>query len=1352
MAPARAAQRQPNPPFVASLVVAGGVLLGTVACLLNLPGVALVAISILIGSKLHPSPQLTGKPDARTRMPTPASAYEEQLVAAHSRWMAAGRVALVPSRHWLPGKDPYLTWMAAPAMAAAAAMLPSAHFATNLANAVVAFNLTCAVPGALRDVGREGVPMPGSKWSDARGLGVAALLPSAIGGLFAVVAAVGSWLLLSPGRANPADPHAPNQLLAAGYRWLAANIEHLPVWMLPPARAGIPWLQLAGWCLGLAVAGVMLALSRRLKAEVTATWKALVAGRDEWRPRWEQVKVVGQSFPELLERKRVGRAQVDLFSCSAAVQSDAIIRQAGTIAATIGTAGDTMLLPSPSLDSQGEEVPFTRHPTRFRVVFWEEGLPSPTQYAGDEEEMRLILECGMHAASPVVPAPLLQDLVEISAEQPQEEDPADTDHDGKVSLAERWAMLMGRAPEPEPQFRPAAWVTTWVGAGGDALRIQIGPSLAAKLGCQVIGDHRAAGKRGVLYIGDLSGRVQLDASACPFLGGEEQKKVAAAARAKDPAAELHQVMLTVFTQLATEDVWVEAWRASLKMNQNPPTIAHAHSRTLTLPDGTELQVTVFLVRQGQSLAQYATTDIEAKLATALNAKKFVNVAGLMQAPGLGQAADRHPMALRVVTSPKAVPQIARLSVRGADTDAALEVLAGYVNSAFNDAKLARPEVIRVRCLTRQDARGHIWSMQVRLYDGVTLDEVRRKADKLKLSMGCEWLRVTGDKYGCRIVAGADWSRLPAGSLSKPDQVDVVGLDWEQAWIDGNVMSLSGNTPEVVDSNPLPDNPLVQRILLKIPAGLSFTQLKMARSKLETATQNGFIDIRESKEKGAGFAEMLVAKVSPLRFPEPYRFEIAPNPDRVPFATGIEGAPVEMVLKDMAHFMVVGVTGGGKTAAAQALLTGALLSGADCAIVDAQKYAADYAFARDYCNGWATSVLDAAALMEALYAEVKRRAEVNGRYGVGSVLELPEDVRPRQQFVFADEFFGLIAVGDRPSPKPEPDRELEAQRLAEWAEYNARRRIAYLTGRIAAEARSAGFHLVLMTQKLTRDMIPSSLADLKANLNRIGLGKMNSGDKMSAFREPDRLPELGAEIPPGRGIFEPVAGEPRIVQFWYAPQAEMAEHLAEQLEPVEGRVIDLKPFQVDPQAKAAFTVSDDEEPKFSVVDDDDEEPDGPVETVNLGRVRLDLNLELPPAPPADNPEVEQVDPQLLADAAMAEDADDLETYPGSFEDPDDQVEIEEAAVGGDEGDGVADDDEESGMPDALRVPRRAWVSAHTLIDPEPPADPARPAEPEADDDELDDFLPPPPKPSRIREDRSPRGRVVFGGSRARITGF
>ena len=335
-------------------------------------------------------------------------------------------------------------------------------------------------------------------------------------------------------------------------------------------------------------------------------------------------------------------------------------------------------------------------------------------------------------------------------------------------------------------------------------------------------------------------------------------------------------------------------------------------------------------------------------------------------------------------------------------------------------------------------------------------------------------------------------------------------------------------------------------MFRIPSGLDVPRLKAAKKKIATASENGFVDVTVGVEPST--VRLLVARSDPMPSMAPYRFDFDPGrrPDRVRRRhrrrAGDDG-PVRDRAPDAGRHLRRR-----QDRRRAGAVEGALARGAEVAVIDVQKGCADFRFAEPWTMAMTGDLMDAAATMGALYAEVQRRRDLNAAHGVGSVQLLPEAIRPPDVFVFIDEFFGLISSAEKPATKPETNPDLEAGRLEALAAYNAKAKIAYLTGRIGAEARSAGFHLVLMTQGLTSKMkLPSSIADLKLNSNRILLGKANHGDRTSALRQPESAPDPGDVVPQGRAVYEPVVGQAKLVQFWYDSTAAYTAWLDDNVE-------------------------------------------------------------------------------------------------------------------------------------------------------------------------------------------------------------
>jgi hypothetical protein len=268
-----------------------------------------------------------------------------------------------------------------------------------------------------------------------------------------------------------------------------------------------------------------------------------------------------------------------------------------------------------------------------------------------------------------------------------------------------------------------------------------------------------------------------------------------------------------------------------------------------------------------------------------------------------------------------------------------------------------------------------------------------------------------------------------------------------------------------------------------------------------------------------------------------------------------------VPKQEVHLAIIGKSGSGKTVAAQALLYGAAIKGYEIYVIDPMKGAADFKFLEPYARAMATTIHDGAATLKAIYADVERRKNLNAKYGTASIADLPDNVRPAPILVFIDEFTSLI-VSEKVPRQPFDDPELEAERQQQMRISSDRMSIAYYTGKLAREARSAGVSLGLGTQKLmaaSLEAVPGG-GDLKSNLSRLLLGPTSQGERMSALRAFDQAPDPGETMPTGRGVWESSIRTGVLIQAWYAPAAQLGEELAKRIDPLATEQhLDITPF-------------------------------------------------------------------------------------------------------------------------------------------------------------------------------------------------
>lgn len=597
----------------------------------------------------------------------------------------------------------------------------------------------------------------------------------------------------------------------------------------------------------------------------------------------------------------------------------------------------------------------------------------------------------------------------------------------------------------------------------------------------------------------------------------------------DPEAILsqeHQNLAERFTQLVEEYNWSVIWESVLKRGSINPTIQHGVTAERELADGKTIKRMAFFTPWGIDPTEFF--GLEPKLATALSSAPFVSVTGWTQQ----NSGERHPQAFTIYWSGTAIPTSPDLI---APSNAAQWALAGQINAAFDDLHLTRPVVVEAKHLSRRSSKRHLWQITLQLYGGVTSADIRSRSERFRRAIKAQWLRVDDAPRGCVLYVGAEPGQVELQN-AQADSLRLSALDFDQAWQDAGVLGANGDVPHLTNLGHLPHNAMVEVRDFVLPPGVDRTRVRSAVGKLKSGTGNTFIEVRESPD-GAASVRLLVSKQNPLPTMVPFDFTIAADIDGFAFATGIEGEPIVFDPTESPHLLVAGTTGAGKSALLQGLLYGAAAKKAEVYIIDPVKGCADFVFLRDYAKAFASDPIEAAAVMKAVYAEVSRRKTLNAEYGVGSVFELPEELRPRRMVVMIDEFTSLIGRGDRVSKQPFDDPEQEAERQLQIAIDLAKEQVGVYAGKFAREARSAGVTLFLGTQKLMAkllDTLPGG-SDLKTNLARILLGKASQGERMSALRAFDDAPTLEGDIPKGRGLWEPLTSTAVAIQAWYTTQ-------------------------------------------------------------------------------------------------------------------------------------------------------------------------------------------------------------------------
>lgn len=874
-----------------------------------------------------------------------------------------------------------------------------------------------------------------------------------------------------------------------------------------------------GWTLLPAgiVAGVMAGVSPPWRAASLGAWKARQAIMAAWGPLWENAKI--EPVPTLEDVQAVTEGvMVLIWRISGAKSAADVIAVLPKVVHGLGADQEAVALYAPVMES-GQPKYGVSDPQALRVVLFDAAFDRSLAHASSVGEplVRICLETAMASAcdAAAMDRMALSDAEKITDEASP-----------SAAWGTRWVML---SPEPV--------VMESVRSSG-AIRGAMGRTL----GCDVLVDSGA----GALFVGQL-----LD---------------------KDTVFE-DESLAALMAKLDREDLWKIRWSEGgpRKWKANTPTLSADKLATAALPGGAKITREVFLLRKGTIAQEYFPCD--STMATACDSAPMFTTTGYVNTRS-DRSGDRIASAIAIyyATYNTSVPTSAdriipseRQSISPGDINPQAWVLCSMINKGFDAAKLARPEVVTVKCMTSRSARSHLWKVDIRLHGGVTLDAVRAKTGVINQILNVAWLRVASGMDGCVMYLGA----LPTPTnLENADRdlVSLTSLDWEEAFRQAGVMTAAGEVPTLSKRTQSETNAAVTTLDFDLPAGkITDEKIKNAIPKLRNMTRNDFILMKPGGD-GAGTVRLTVAEKNPIPWPAPFDFEAALTMDGNPFASDIEDKPVCLNLgKDSPHLLLAGTSGAGKSKTAQAIVTSWLLGGDDLVVIDTQKNAADFLFAKDWAIGWATDLPDALAMSRALYEETRARIQLYTAHGVADILDLPEDIRPHRILVFVDEFIGMVSTEKNGYDKKSNDPDVVLAREQLDIDNSTRSSAATNLAKLLGEARSAGIHLILATQSLTAktlESIPGG-SNVKNNLGRALFGNPSQGERQSALRAPFNVPSSGNEdIPKGRGLWEPVSVSGAFtIQSWYAEQGEYASALAASVPlPDPGSILNVAKFR------------------------------------------------------------------------------------------------------------------------------------------------------------------------------------------------
>lgn len=1137
MSAARKPQSQPMEPGqaqrVASVIALVGVVAGVLLVWAQYPGAIVAWLACWVASFMSQPVAFSGAKAPGGGDPLPAGEWERDLARRHRMWMSLRGRLWFPAGLW-PGREFALLPLVGVAVAAIVVGLPTAGVGfvwepvpgsepfvvlplpDEVASVLVWVNVWCAVVLAVE------VPAALSRFASD-------FSPRPLVSVAAVRQLCGSaqqwvWVAVAAG-------------LGAAAGWLSVLLLRdrvAAVWV------SLPIVQAAGAALLGAVVAVVCLFRRRLDV----SWSEQVEAAKLWRDMWLSPELKMPSVPELVGHETLwdGRIIVDTFIAPPGIGSAGMLEfrknsYGELLARLFGSQETVVVLDACEIDTDGVPRLGTRDQLRFRVARRiTEEVPSLADARVSMDVARITLEMFAAASAAEVKSvpPLLMEfesIVSPPVAAGPSEDAADVDDD---------VLMESAQPQVEPELDwTAAWCARFFDVGGQGAVAKLEQLLPYLFGDATDVEAVSYGDR--LYVGAVT------ADSTPLM---------------DPS------LRDRLSDLQTISLWKQRWAdtvvaAGIPAGAAPHDALTRHVREFVVdmrPNDdrmgaarlgrglVKLTAVPFQMMQGVNLNDYFRPRVEAALVTAVSGAPFLHCAGFLDySPGAGEGVRRKDI-LQVVwseqhfpTNPAKIP--GSLSPKGGpDRVAARFVFAGLVAHAFDAARFVRPEVIDAEQLAGVESRESVWRVRVRLYGGVTLDDLRKKLQTLRSKLGCEWLQVTGTLDADVVVfgMGADpraSSVVFGGPYGEKRRAWCEQVRWESAFLDAKLVGTNGDAPQMLSTGLLPDNPRVQEHEFSVPAGRSLMDFVNATSSLSASLSVAFIEARPTANPST--VRVLSCPEDPMPMPAPVDWGAMldmSNPNLIPFGTNSEGVTVGFDLKFDPHLLVLGGTGTGKSITLSVFLEAFLLRGFECVLADPVKGGADFQFAKPWMRALTGDLFETLEMLKWVSAEKDRRKQLNAECGVGSIADLPVAVRPKPMLVVLDEFTSLM-LAERPE-KPTGDESPEELQALEQlrAEFAAKRSIGTKVGQLAREARSAGIHLVLATQALKADTLKRiGGGDLKTNLARYALGSMSFGDLQSALRKPMDAAHL--RVPAGvkgRGIFEVnQAGGTQVVQSWYA---------------------------------------------------------------------------------------------------------------------------------------------------------------------------------------------------------------------------
>lgn len=190
-------------------------------------------------------------------------------------------------------------------------------------------------------------------------------------------------------------------------------------------------------------------------------------------------------------------------------------------------------------------------------------------------------------------------------------------------------------------------------------------------------------------------------------------------------------------------------------------------------------------------------------------------------------------------------------------------------------------------------------------------------------------------------------------------------------------------------------------------------------------------------------------------------------NRIALGADAFGQPVVWDQEAGVHALTVGPTGAGKSIQMLTAMVGVLNADGEIVVIDGSpKRGADFRMLRPWTRAWADDAESASVVLDAVYAEGRRRADIllAQENGATNWHQIPADVREREGIkpltVFIDEYTALTVMRDVPKQAQKDDPKV-VRALAENA---AKANIVLTMDDLAREVRFVGIRLFVGLQR------------------------------------------------------------------------------------------------------------------------------------------------------------------------------------------------------------------------------------------------------------------------------------------------